>query len=269
MAVSRIHEAEVRPTPLAGVVVSRLISDDGFPRHSHDEFGIGRIDTGGHRSWSDAGLVDATAGDLITVNPGEMHDGRSIGAAPRRWRMLHLAPERLAALAGEGAAELRITRPVIGDGVLAARFDRAHALGQDRDADPMALEEALIAVLSLIGRRHMSRDPFERGPATPWIERARRRIDEAPAEPVTLAMLAAEAGVSRFQLLRGFAREVGATPHAYLLQRRVALARRLVTLGRPLADIAYEAGFADQAHLTRAFRRQYGLTPGRFRAALG
>lgn len=86
--------------------------------------------------------------------------------------------------------------------------------------------------------------------------------------PATLAELAALSGVSRFQLLRGFARETGITPHAYLLQRRVRLARQLLIAGRALAVAAQEAGFADQSHMTRAFRRQFGITPARYLAAL-
>ena len=97
---------------------------------------------------------------------------------------------------------------------------------------------------------------------------ARRRLDEAPEVLTTLAELAVLSGVSRFQLLRGFARETGVTPHAYLLQRRVRLARQLLATGHAPADAALEAGFADQSHMTRAFRRQFGITPARYRAAL-
>jgi AraC-like DNA-binding protein len=55
-------------------------------------------------------------------------------------------------------------------------------------------------------------------------------------------------GVSRFQLLLGFAREVGITPHAYLVQRRVRVVRRLLAAGRSPVDAALLAGFADQSH---------------------
>ena len=79
---------------------------------------------------------------------------------------------------------------------------------------------------------------------------------------------AALSGVSRFQLLRGFAREVGATPHAYLIQRRVHLVQKLLALGCNPAEAALRAGFADQSHMTRAFRRQLGVTPARYRAAV-
>jgi AraC-like DNA-binding protein len=85
---------------------------------------------------------------------------------------------------------------------------------------------------------------------------------------VSLAELAALSGVSRFQLLRGFAHEVGTTPHAYLVQRRVRLARQLLATGQTPVQAAMQAGFADQSHMIRAFVRQIGVTPSRYQAAI-
>lgn len=84
---------------------------------------------------------------------------------------------------------------------------------------------------------------------------------------MSLAELAELSGVSRFQLLRGFAREVGITPHAYLVQRRVRLARQLLAKGQTPVQAAMQAGFADQSHMTRSFVRQIGVTPSRYQAA--
>jgi AraC-like DNA-binding protein len=75
------------------------------------------------------------------------------------------------------------------------------------------------------------------------------------------------AGCSRFQLLRGFAKEVGTTPHAYVMQRRARLARQMIAGGTSLADAANFAGFADQSHLTREFVKHFGITPGRYKSA--
>jgi len=75
-------------------------------------------------------------------------------------------------------------------------------------------------------------------------------------------------GVSRFQLLRGFSREIGITPHAYLVQRRVLRAKQFLADGQTPAEAATRAGFADQSHMTRAFVRQLGITPARYQAAI-
>ncbi|HTN99015.1 MAG TPA: helix-turn-helix transcriptional regulator, partial [Nordella sp.] len=75
-------------------------------------------------------------------------------------------------------------------------------------------------------------------------------------------------GLSKFQLLRGFCKATGLTPHAYLVQRRVALARTLIAGRLPLAEAALTAGFADQSHMTRLFVRTYGVSPGLYAEAV-
>jgi AraC-like DNA-binding protein len=133
--------------------------------------------------------------------------------------------------------------------------------------EPLAREEGLLRTLVQVMRRHGMARPAASG-APPAVAKALRRLDTAPELPVTLSELAALASVSRFQLLRGFARAVGTTPHAYLVQRRVHLARQLLAAGETPAAAALRAGFADQSHMTRAFVRQLGVTPARYRAAV-
>ena len=252
---------------LPGVEAMTLLTDHAFPRHSHDGFGIGVMAAGAQRSWSGIGWVEAEAGDVITVNPGEMHDGASIGGA-RGWRMLYLDPAlAVRELAQEDEDRPEIARPALHDPVLAGLFARLFVRATAAAPEPLALEEDLLRTLVRLLRRHGTR-PCPMPRASPAVTVARRRLDEAPEAPATLAELAVLSGVSRFQLLRGFARETGVTPHAYLLQRRVRLARQLLIAGRALAEAALEAGFADQSHMTRAFRRQFGITPARYRAAI-
>ncbi len=244
-----------------------LLTDHAFPRHSHDGFGIGVMTAGAQRSWSGIGAVEAAAGDVITVNPGEMHDGAPLGG-PRGWRMLYLDPALVMREVAEAAGDApEIARPALRDAVLRGLFERLFARATAAVPEPLALEEDLLRALVHLLRRHGAR-PHPMRPSSPGVAAARRRLDEAPEWPVTLAELAALSGVDRFALLRGFARETGATPHAYLVQRRVRLARRLLAAGHVPAEAALQAGFADQSHLTRAFRRQLGVTPARYRAAV-
>ncbi|WP_353619630.1 AraC family transcriptional regulator [Rhizobium sp. ICMP 5592] len=100
------------------------------------------------------------------------------------------------------------------------------------------------------------------------IRRARDLIEEDPSAPLTLAELADACGLSHFQFLRAFTRATGLTPHAYLLQRRIHEARRLIASGTPLAEAAFASGFADQSHMTRLFVRNFGISPGAYAAAV-
>lgn len=92
-------------------------------------------------------------------------------------------------------------------------------------------------------------------------------IDDMPEKPFKLADLAVEAGMSRFRFLRSFAHANGLTPHSYLLQRRIHLARRLLAKGTAPAEVAFASGFSDQSHLNRTFIRHFGVTPAAYRTA--
>ncbi|MDR6677390.1 helix-turn-helix transcriptional regulator [Pseudomonas oryzihabitans] len=127
----------------------------------------------------------------------------------------------------------------------------------------LATEQSLMLLLEgLLQPRPDDRCAF---PAS--IARARERLDDAPLVAPTLAELADAAALSRYQLLRAFAQATGLTPHAYLIQRRLQQARRLIASGMSLVETAAATGFADQSHLTRLFRRTYGFTPGAYATA--
>jgi AraC-like DNA-binding protein len=252
---ARVH----RPVP--GVLATRLDSAHAFPRHAHDTYGIGRIRRGAQRSWSAAGAVEAGPGDIVMVNPGEVHDGAPLDAAGRCWQMLYLDPALVRAAALELLPAARaepLWRPVARDAALAGAFERWHAR-LESGAGRLACDEAQAALLAAVLARQAA-VALPRPPAGA-IARARQRLDDDPACDPGLAALAAEAGLSRFQLLRAFARDLHLTPHAYLVQRRLALARSLIDRGAGLAEAAAQAGFADQSHLTRLFRRCLGFTP--------
>jgi AraC-like DNA-binding protein len=145
----------------------------------------------------------------------------------------------------------------------AARLVRALFLAATAGG-PLRREELLLQALAALA-------PDRKSPAIPVradIARARALIDEDPAAPITLGELAGASGLSRFQLVRAFGRSIGLTPHAYLVQRRTDLARRLIAGGTKLAEVAAAAGFSDQSHMTRIFVARYGLTPGTYAEAV-
>ena len=266
--MTTLHRVTQHRSELRGVEARTIASDRAFPRHSHDQLGIGVMLAGAHRSWSGIGHVEAHAGDVIMVNPGEMHDGMPSGTTQRVWRMLYFEPALVAQLAApEGVDDIEVVRPAVDDPVLAMRFARAFESMTVTATTRLEMEERLLLLVMRMMRRHGLRPPPSREPS-PSIRKALARVDADPLARVSLAELAALSGVSRFQLVRGFVRDVGITPHAYVLQRRIRLARRLLAEGRSIAEAALRAGFADQSHLTRVFVRHLGITPGRYVAAV-
>ncbi|MEC5404271.1 AraC family transcriptional regulator [Paraburkholderia sp. MPAMCS5] len=270
---ARVH---MRRCALAGIEATVAATAHTFARHSHDRFGVGVMISGGQKSASGRGPVEARANDAITVNPGEVHDGRPLDERGRAWRMLYFEPSLFASaaceLSGAAAREIELTRPVLHDPLLKLLFERLFAAAVEAPCvpDELVREHALLEFLAhLLSVHATSRANVVSSRSTSGqIARAKARIDDDPCAPVTLADLASEAGMSRFQLLRGFAHETGLPPHAYRMQRRVVLARQCIARGTSLADAALAAGFADQSHMTRAFVRLLGVTPANYAAAV-
>jgi AraC-like DNA-binding protein len=256
---------------LSGVDAIWADTAHAFGRHTHDQFGIGVITRGAQKSLSGRGIVEAQAGDVISVNPGEVHDGIPLDANGRAWRMLYFDPEVLegaiGALTDNRSGSSELSHPVLRDPMAAACFVslfRAVTKPFGADSEIEGEENLLLLLGRVIGRRALG----NQHPAPKAIDQVRERIDDDPSAPGSLKELAAIGGINQFQLVRGFSRATGLTPHAYLIQRRLQRARKMIAQGVGLADAAHASGFADQSHMTRLFVRTYGMSPGVYAAAM-
>ena len=260
---------KIFPCEIAGIEIVEAATDHVFPRHWHEQYGIGVIHQGAQKSLSGRGAVEAGPGQVITVNPGEVHDGVPIGDAGRSWRMLYFDPAIVGKIGAEdGQTTCEFSLPVLADARVAALFQSLfRALtSPGRPSSSLQYDELLLQLLGsviLVQKESRAADP-----ASMAIREAQALIDDEPTAPVTLTDLAGKSGMSRFQIVRGFAKATGFTPHAYLMQRRIDLARRLIAGGAALADAAAASGFADQSHMTRLFVRKYGVSPGAYAAAV-
>ena len=128
--------------------------------------------------------------------------------------------------------------------------------------------ELLISSFGSLFQRHGSGARIEAAPRDlALFGRVRERMQAEYAHELRLEELAAEVGLTTFQLIGLFKRAIGLTPHAYLTQVRLGIACRHLRSARPLADIATGVGFYDQSALTNHFKRCYGITPLQFARA--
>ena len=127
-------------------------------------------------------------------------------------------------------------------------------------------ESRLLWAMTQLVSRHAERRPLgrhrDREPRA--VRRAREYLEGRYAENVSLECLSRVAGLSRFHLLRAFRDETGLPPHAYLLGVRLREAKSLLLDGVPVARAAQDAGFFDQSHFTRHFKRLVGVPPGQY-----
>jgi len=239
-----------------------------FAPHFHDDYTFGLITRGANRFRYRQQRMVAPVGTLCLAMPGEVHTGDAIDGGWAYWTV-HVPPAALAALAerldDRGPTAPDFARPVIDDPDAARRFAAFFAGCSDDPpsahlAHEVRIVEALVALVSRhadrAGRASASR--ADAGIAA----HVRDLLTDRASETVTLAELEASTGAGRYRLIRAFRAAYGLPPHAWQVQVRLARARTLICAGVPIAAAAIEAGFADQAHLTRHFKRSYGHTPG-------
>jgi AraC-like DNA-binding protein len=249
-----------------------------YHRHSHDTYSLGVTESGAQAfTCRGAGHV-STAGLVMAFNPDDPHDGHAATGTGFTYRMIHLAPALMTGLltdlTGATAGMPLFAAPVIADPALAAALRRLHR-SLTGPSTPLEQSERLTMAAAL-AVRHAAGGPAGRTRAGPAGLTPRDRAATAAlvrtflqdcGAGATLADVASAAGCSRFAAYRAFRARYGLSPSEYQRLLRLRAARRALAAGAAVADAAAVSGFADQAHLTRWFRRCYGITPGAYRAA--
>jgi AraC-like DNA-binding protein len=254
-----------RPGGLSGVEAlhASFVTHEYRP-HSHPTWTVAMMERGAAAFALDDTDQRAHDGELFVLEPESVHTG--VPAAPGGWayKVLYLDPGLVGAWAEEDAVPQAARWVVFRDPALRRALAAAHrALAEEPPG--LAVDGAVVAAVDAL-RPHLRPGPGRARTRAEHaaVRRARRYLEDRWAAPVTLAELAAHAGLSRFELARTFRAQVGLPPHAFQLDLRIARARTLLAAGDPPAAVAAACGFCDQAHLTRVFKRAVGVTPGRY-----
>ncbi len=239
-----------------------------FSRHWHTGFAVGvatRHAQGFHandREWT------VGAGDLIVLNPGQMHDGYALH--PEGWssRMAYIPESAFAVLAGARAAGvvLRFADAVVASPALARDFLAWHCLSESaQDLRGHALTQRLFAGLTALMRpAAVAAAPGGAAPAPGLRERL---LAQAGHGDASVASLHAGLDLSRSGSWRRVKTELGVAPKPLLKQLRLMSAKQLLAQGCPVVEAALDRGFHDQSHFTNQFAAAYGFTPAQFRRA--
>lgn len=261
-------------TPLAGTsirawkprvpgireVLHARFTEHGYPPHTHDAWTLFIVDDGAIRYDLDRRSRGADPPMVTALPPHVVHDGRPATSSGFRKRVLYLETSVL----GEHLIGPAVDRPVIGDAALRHDVSDLHDALECID-DALEAETRLAFVAERIRGwlGEPSPEPTEMI-GHDLAEQLRAFLDAHLFESVPMSVVAAQLGAGPTQLARAFASVFGIPPHAYVVGRRLDVARDRILAGQPLADVAAEVGFFDQAHLTRRFKQFLGTTPGRF-----
>ena len=238
--------------------------DHAFPRHSHDRFTIGAFGQGNGRIRMCGQNWTAADGAILAIPPDAAHSAEPLKKCGWTYRSLYPSLEVMDAALESSSVDARFAQPVIADESLAGAIASIH-VDLERSGSTLRNEERLLSLLRSIVDRHAVRSPASHPlPSSGPVLSARRYIDENYARAVKLADLSSVCGLSPFHLIRSFSDCIGMTPHSYLIQVRATRARDLLLAGTPISTSAFTCGFSDQSHLTRTFKRIFGVTPGAY-----
>jgi AraC-like DNA-binding protein len=250
------------PVPGVREVLHARHVEHAYPIHTHDVWTVLLVDQGAIRYDLDRRNHGAESSMVSILPPHVVHDGRPATADGYRKRVIYIEP----AVIGEAFIGAAVDRPALPDsGLREAVSALDGALGCIDDSLEAETRLHLVAerIRGALGAAAAAPgvDPVAVDVA---VEAFRAYLDEHLFEPVTISAVAETLGVGPTHLARGFKTTFGIAPHAYVVTRRLEVARDRILAGQPLADVASEVGFFDQAHLTRRFKRFLGVTPGRF-----
>ncbi|MGR3248309.1 MAG: AraC family transcriptional regulator [Paracoccus sp. (in: a-proteobacteria)] len=239
-----------------------------FKPHAHDEYLFGVITGGVHSVWCRGETHVVPQGSVVTMRPGDIHHGGTGSEAGWRQRMIYIPEagvrELLEDVTGrtpDGTLDFGAAfhaRPRLA-GKFAALHEVLHK-SEQRLAQDVALDALFGAMFDELSPHHSAPERQISGRIKDAIE----YLDSVVEHDVSLDDLCRITGLGRRQTITAFRRVTGLPPHAWHLQKKVLLVKRLLRAGLSPADAAAQAGFSDQSHMGRHFKAIVGITPAAF-----
>ncbi len=239
-----------------------------FAKHTHETYSIGILEHGAMTYECRGGTHTLRPGSVGLIHPDEVHTGHADDTSGWTYRNLYPDATVLERVLHDLNERSKLPRlpTVIEDGTLAQMLAQAHRAFAE-SASSLARASLLQTALTALIVRHASKQPVVPAvrPEASAVRQVRAVLEDDFARNVTLEELAHLTDLNAFTLLRSFRRAYGLPPHAYQLQVRLRHAKRWLQQGEAPAQVALRAGFADQSHLGRHFRKAFAVTPQQYR----
>nr|WP_092716491.1 AraC family transcriptional regulator [Rhizobium multihospitium] len=235
---------------------------DAFDLHRHDTYALG-VTMRGVQTFRYRGEQRySLPGRVIILHPDELHDGGAATEDGLVYRMLYLEPSVMFQCLEAARVGLPfVDDPVVEDNRLARLL--LAALGElDRELDELFVDDFVSRLTDgLVQHARLPQRPLG---AIAWgqVKTARDYLEAHVTRGVRSQELERVTGLDRFALARHFRAAFATSPHRFLLMRRLQQAKAMIGAGEPIAEVAAATGFADQSHLSRHFKKAFGIAPG-------
>jgi len=248
--------------------------DDGrmvrYAKHAHETFSIGIVTNGCCTYLNGKKRQHIGAGSVVVMNPGDAHACNPRHGELWSYRMLYVEVPWLIGIQQDlGVSRNQHFRPSSTTATtqprLYAGLQRLYDVLTDEQAECLEKHSAALAFMAA-AQQALNPAPDLPQYGRRGLARAAEFIRENYARSLKLDEICSAADLSPSYLIRAFKDRYGLTPHAYLTNCRIEFSRSQLRRGRSIAEVALAAGFSDQAHLQRSFKKLVAATPGQYRA---
>lgn len=240
-----------------------------YKKHFHEEYSLGLVDQGASRFWHEGGNIDVDPGSLVLIPPNALHACNPQSEGGWKYRMLFIHPQWVRNLADRNGRPPEFLSPLI-------QYHRSYRAMVDRmivcltgHGSPLEKEASALSVFAglfkiVVDKKAINHSGRERA----RLKTVKDYLYQNFLEKVTLDDLEKISGLSKFYLIHLFKAEYNVPPHAYQTLLRVNFAKKELRRQRSIADTALYAGFFDQSHFTKTFKKYVGVTPESYQKSL-
>ena len=250
-------------------LLSATMSDFAYSRHAHEEYSIGVTMKGRQDFFCGQRFHKSPSGSVLVFNPEDIHDGHAGDNQGLEYIMLYIHPKILTPLFQSmghiGDHELRFNDVLFDAPTLRHHIWTMASLVQSKQVSHIEYESALYMLAQSLIQHQGSFEPaYKKTRTDTLLMKAKSYIHDHLCHDISVDDISLAANMSKYHFIRLFRAQFGITPHQYVLNCRINLARQVMQDGFSATHAAMASGFADVSHLNRNFKKVFGMTPKQF-----
>ncbi|HEX5153648.1 MAG TPA: AraC family transcriptional regulator [Parafilimonas sp.] len=247
-------------------------SNFSYPRHFHEEYLVEIVIKGKNKFYCGGKNVSAQPGNIVLINPGEIHDGTAPKNEMLEYKVFYVDPAVLHELFCEqykpqNLLSINFRQCLVNDALLFQKINTYFDALQQEHTDNLEASQLYYELMAYIMSRYSTlqsagekRSPYYQSN----LETLKEYINDNIGDKLLLKDLSRVSAISPFHLLRIFTCNTGITLHKYITVKRIERSKQMLRNKHQIGDISYTLGFSDQSHFTRHFKKMVGTTPAEF-----